>query len=247
MQGRSFLQNAKNIVSYVENQMGLFTQKEEKMEGHINIKIATSTAMPLLWIVDAIKEFMLAFPKMRVSILGSEREANLFLREADVLLRAHSIANEDYVELPLTDYQMNLYASEEYINKFGLPKDFEDLIQHYIISFGENRSYLYAEMNWHLMLLPSNFQPQFNTNSVAAILKAVQSGIGIGSLSQKEVASSKTKLIRILENKLSGPTFHLNFCFHKSTTIPKSIQVLYKYLRDYFGEGKQIKEKRFFG
>jgi len=245
MQGQAFLQHAKNIVSYAENQMDLFSQKEENMEGHI--KIATSTAMPSLWIVDAIKEFMTAFPKMRVSILGSDREANLFLREADVLLRPLSIANEDYVELPLTNYNMNLYASEEYINKLGLPKDFEDLKQHHIISFGENRSYPYAEMNWHLMLLPNNFQPQLNINSVAAILTAIQNGIGIGSLSQKESANSKTKLIRILENKLTGPTFHLNFCFHKSTKIPKSIQVLYAYLRNYFGEGEQIQEKRSFG
>ena len=231
-QGQDFLQHAKKIITYSENQLSLFYQKEESIEG--NIKIATTNAIATLWIVDAITKFTKIFPKMQITILGSDKEINLYTREADILIRTLTSPNEDLIELLLTEYHMNLYASEEYVSLHGLPKTPVDLKNHRIIGYGENCPYPYPEINWHLKLLPDNFQPQFNINSGAAILKAVENGIGIGSVSQKGVEISKNKLIRVLENEVTGPTVKVSFCYPKNTEMTKSIQILYDYLRNQF-------------
>lgn len=231
-QGQDFLQHAKNIVTYSENQLSLFHQKEENLEG--NIKIGTTNAIAALWIVDAITKFTKLFPKMQITIVGNDTEINLYTREADVLIRTFTSPNEDLIELLLTEYHMNLYASEEYVNLYGLPKNAIDLKNHRIIGYGENCPYPYPEINWHLKLLPDNFHPQFNINSGGAILKAVENGIGIGSISQKGVEVSKNKLIRVLENEITGPTIKVSFCYPKNTEMTKSIQILYDYLRNQF-------------
>ena len=158
-QGQDFLEHAKNIVTYAENQIDLFNQKEENIESYI--KIATTNAIAALWLVDAITPFTKDFPKMHVTILGSDKEINLHSREADVLIRTFTAPNEELIELLLTTYNMNLYASEEYVRQYGLPKNPDDLKNHRIIGYGENCPYPYAEINWHLKFLPDNFSTPF--------------------------------------------------------------------------------------
>ena len=41
-----------------------------------------------------------------------------------------------------------MYASPDYLKKFGQPKSMEDLNDHRLISFGENHPNYLRDMNW---------------------------------------------------------------------------------------------------
>ena len=94
-----------------------------------------------------------------------------------------------------------LYASAEYLEKYGEPQTVEDLKQHRMIAFGHPEVHPYADINWILKLgMPEGklHEPIFTSNSVECMIEAAKKGLGIVGSYQEMKIVKESKLKNIL-------------------------------------------------
>ena len=73
---------------------------------------------------------------MRVELILTNEELDLAMREADVAIRLRRPAQPDLIQRRLFTVHFHVYASTDYIKRFGEPKTLEDLDNHRLVSFG---------------------------------------------------------------------------------------------------------------
>ena len=123
------------------------------------------------------------------------------------------------------------YASADYLKKYGIPQRPEELDKHRIIIYGSDSRPPIRNVNW---LLESGArpgferQPIFAVNNLYAILKALQSGLGIASLPDF-MEQETSGLVRVLPDMLGGE-FEAFFVYPEELRTSKRISVFRDFL-----------------
>jgi len=232
MKARNFFSYANEILNFTDKKLSEY--EEDKKSIASSITIATTTAIAALWLTEALTGFIKNFPEVQITVKSSDESFDLFTREADLSIYAIENMRKGLKSLELTNYHMNLYASESYLNKRGIPQAIEDLAHHTIISYGNDVHFPFKQVNWHLQYLPDGKEPNICINSGVGIFQLVEKGVGIGSVSQTAAERSPIKLIRILPDLLDGPNIPIGLCFPESRANSKTIKTLYEYLKGKF-------------
>ncbi len=222
--GRSFLPHAKKIIDTIESE--ILTFQEDIQGGKGVLTIGTTQAIGGVWMTDFLNIFLEEHPEISVVIKAADFPFNLLTREVDVSIDAVDVENKDMVKIEISDYTMSLYASQSYIDKHGFPKTKEELADHSIIAFSEGLSKPYELINWHLSLLPQDYEPRVSINSGLAIRTFVELGKGIGSVSQIGAKYAKEKLVKILPQIAKGPSLKIFLRYPKSREASKKIKAL---------------------
>ena len=126
---------------------------------------------------------------------------------------------------------LNIYAAPGYLKRHTIPKVPEDLDQHRIIVYGNDTRPPVEDMDWLLIAGTRKDKPRrpiLKVNSVYAILRAVQSGLGLASLPEFMV-SEGTSLVRVLP-ELQGPRIDAYFVYPEELRNSKRIQVFRDFL-----------------
>lgn len=228
-EGEKFFAYANEILNFTDKK--LWEYEEDKKSIASSITIATTHAIAALWLTEAIAEFNAAYPHVQVMVKASDESFDLFTRDADVSISTLDNLKKGLKILELTNYQMNLYASEAYLKRRGVPKTIEELKDHTIIGFGKDVPFPYKEVNWHLKHLPEEKEINIFINSGVAIYQLVEKGVGIGSVSHKAVSTCPTKLVRVLSDLFEGPSIPIGFCFPESRSSSKTINALYECIK----------------
>ncbi|MBX9804205.1 MAG: LysR family transcriptional regulator [Alphaproteobacteria bacterium] len=229
-EGEKFYSYANDILNFTDQKL-LEYEEDTKSIGK-SITIATTNSIAALWLTEALTEFNAAYPEVQIAVKASDESFDLLSRDADVSISTLESIKKGLKVIELTNYQMNLYASESYIKRKGMPKTIEELRSHTIIGFGNDVPFPYKDVNWHLKYLPEGKQANICINSGVAIYQLVENGVGIGSISQKAVSISPVRLIRILPDLLDGPNIPIGFCFPETRASSKTINILYEYIKD---------------
>jgi DNA-binding transcriptional LysR family regulator len=107
------------------------------------------------------------------------------MREADVAIRPFPSTQPDLVQRQLVIFHHSVYASNAYLQQFGVPQKPEDLAQHRLIGFSEEGRLPFSKVNWLLEAGVAQdaprHKPAFRVNSLMAMLRAVESGVGIAA------------------------------------------------------------------
>lgn len=227
--GYIFYQYSKSILRLAESAINSLDDDFNKITGTLNI--STTHAIAALWIIDDIAEFIKQYPEINVNIIGSDHSIEK-TAHYDIAIRPKiddpfNLLKQDL----LTTQEMHLYASEEYVAKFGAPSSPNDLKLHRLIAYGERVDYPYNEINWHLYLTGSKIKAFFSVNSGPAILKSVENGIGIASISNVGMNISRVPLVRILP-ELCGPIIHWYFIVDKITAESKKVKIFHDYIKN---------------
>ncbi|SMY06221.1 LysR family transcriptional regulator [Flavimaricola marinus] len=116
---------------------------------------------------------------LTIKYLNSERLFRLEYGEAHVAVRTGPVPEQpDNVVQPLMQMQSHLVASQSYIERHGMPKDTDDLVNHYFV--GVDPTVSRAPFNsWLEKIVPSE-RITFRTDDTNAMFEAVMHGAGIG-------------------------------------------------------------------
>jgi DNA-binding transcriptional LysR family regulator len=138
---------------------------------------------PLL--CPVLVEFQQAHPDISVRFLTGERLYRLEYGEAHVAIRAGAIPEQpDNVVQPFSKLRMAMVAADSYVDRFGLPKDESDLVNHWFVGHDDPDSR--APFNrWLLTKVPRS-RLIFTTMDNQSMRDAVLAGAGIGFLPMLE-------------------------------------------------------------
>ena len=206
----------------------ILRDQQETAQG--DLIVTAPLAFGSTWLVPRLDKFVRANPDLRLDIRLDDREYDLLKLEAECALRLWPADKADLIQRKLTNLTMNLYASPEYLKRHGVPTTPEDLDDHVIISYGDQRSPM-QEVNWAQRIGRDDKpprRPSFRVNNVFAMLRAVEAGIGIADV-PNYMAATVPNLIKILDNH-EGPSFELYFIYPSDLRRSKRIATFRDFL-----------------
>jgi DNA-binding transcriptional LysR family regulator len=119
------------------------------------------------------------------------------MREADVAIRMKEPSQADLIRKRLMSVKMRLYATHEYIEKFGEPKALPELKGHRLICQNTSSAQVAASSGFVQHLATYDPKMSLTVNNYFGVLQAVLSGLGVGVLPDY-VTQDFPNLVRVL-------------------------------------------------
>ncbi|ADZ69683.1 LysR family transcriptional regulator [Polymorphum gilvum] len=213
-QGELLYRTAREVLMKLEAVRTRLTDTREKPSGVL--RVTTTVGLGSTWLTSRINEFIDLYPEMELRLIFDDDELDLSMREADAAIRLRQPTQPDLIQRKLFTVHFHLYASPQYLQRYGTPKSIEDLDEHRIVTFGEHAPVYLRDMNWLETAGRSPADPRrcvLRVNNVVAIKRAVQRGVGIAILPDYiiENDSALVPLLAELEDKI--PSFDTYFVY----------------------------------
>jgi DNA-binding transcriptional LysR family regulator len=235
-QGDVLFRTAREVFAKLAMTEAMLSESKDRPKGPL--KVTTTVAFGSAWLVPRVREFLELYPEIELSFIVDDTELDLSMREADVAIRMSPPRQPDLVQRHLMTVRNPIYASREYLKKHGTPQKAEDLEKHKIIVYGADGHPPVRFVNWLREAGTGNreIQPILAVNNLYAIVRAVESGLGIASMPdfmERETA----ELVRILP-ELQGPEVEAYFVYPEELRTSKRIAVFRDFLLRKVAEGR---------
>ncbi|MFN8830640.1 MAG: LysR family transcriptional regulator [Labrys sp. (in: a-proteobacteria)] len=228
-QGEMLFRTTQEVMLKLEAARTALTDSRERPNGEL--RVTTTVGLGANWLTPRIGEFLDLYPDIRLKLILTEEELDLTMREADVAVRLRQPDQGDLIQRRLFTVHFHVYASPDYIKRFGEPRTIEDIERHRIISFGGPAGSFMREMNW-LNLIDRDArdarEPIFEVNSIAAMKIAVEKGVGIAVLPDYLVGRD-SPLVQVLTHA-EMPAFDTYFVYPEEMKSLARIQVFRDFL-----------------
>jgi DNA-binding transcriptional LysR family regulator len=183
-QGEMLHHTARDVFMKLEAARAKLTDSKERPNGEL--KVSTSPGIGLHWLTPRLGEFIDLYPDIQITLITSDEELDLAMREADVAIRLRQPTQPDLIQRKLFSVRFHAYASPEYLKRFGTPKTLEDLDNHRVLLLGGSVVPNYFENRRWLMEVARNGRgpraPILAINNILGIQRACQRGIGVALL-----------------------------------------------------------------
>jgi DNA-binding transcriptional LysR family regulator len=222
-QGEVLYRTAHEVHTKLASAKTRLTDSREKPTGEL--RITTTIGLGTIWLTPRIAEFIELYPQISVVLLLDDRELDLAMREADVAIRLRRPVQPDLIQRKLFTVHHHVYASAEYVRRYGMPTTLEDLDRHTIITFGTAPGYL-SDVNWLESAGRSNGskrRPALKVNNVYGQRRAVETGLGIASLPDY-IVSKDSGLVQV-ELPVNMPQFDTYFVYPEELKDSKRVAV----------------------
>ena len=227
-QGEMLYRTAHEVFTKLTAAQTRLMDSKEKPSGEL--RITTTVGLGSVWLTPRLREFTELFPDIQVILLLDDRELDLSMREADVAIRLRRPTQPDLIQRKLFTVHHHIYASIDYVKKYGIPKSVEDLDKHKILTFGQAPTYL-TTVNWLESVGRPDGDPRpvaLRVNNAYGMRRAVQSGIGIASLADYVVAADSS-LVQI-DLPVDTPEFDTYFVYPEELKDTKRVTVFRDFL-----------------
>jgi DNA-binding transcriptional LysR family regulator len=164
--------------------------EDQKLEGVV--RLTATEMLTTRFIAPQLRRFRERYPEIQLELQCTNLDVNLARREADIALRLARPTQEDLIIKRLSFIHLGLYASLEYVDRFGLPN--ESLAGHQMILFANTRPFR-RENDWAEARM-DGAHVALRSDSVSATYSATVAGTGIGLLPCL-VADHDRHLVRI--------------------------------------------------
>jgi DNA-binding transcriptional LysR family regulator len=202
------------------------------------LKITSSHGIGAYWLLPRLKEFSKEYPEVEIHLLMDDHELDLSQREADLAVRMRAPVQADLIQRKLFTVHYHMYASKEFLDSQGAPKNLEDICNFPVVVYGETAAPEIKEINWLL----EHYKKHFKTgckgsitriNNITGILQAVEVGLGIGVLPDY-VAIGHPDLIRVLP-EVPAPSFDVHLVYADALRQSKRVAAF----RDFLVKGSK--------
>lgn len=212
--------------------------EEESKEPKGTLKVASTVALASIWLVELVPIFLEFYPQIHLDIIGHDEGLDMKMREADVSIRPFIENQPDLIQKYLFSCSLQLYASPEYIEKFGEPAHVKELDYHRIITFGESAVRPYNDIDWPLRIGSNEGdvrKPYISINSSHGAANLAAKGLGIVALSKEYPNIDKINLVPILTS-VAGPVIDLFYVYPESLKNSKRVKVFGDFLSSHIPE-----------
>lgn len=204
-QGELLQKAAKDIFGKLSMIEGQLLDSRQLPEGPL--RITTTEFIGSTWLAPRLRDLRLMHPDIQLTMLLDDRILNLGMREADAAIRLYKPEQPDLVQRQLATIHFHIYASRDYIERNGKPKDVKDLRHHTLIGYPEGAPAPFADQNWLFQTAgidPDDTNNLLMMNSLYAIHRAVEGGAGLAMLPDYLIADSHGGLERVLPDVTSA-------------------------------------------
>ena len=229
-QGEVLYRTAHEVFGKLAITQALLSESKDRPRGPL--KITTTVAFGSTWLAPRMNEFLEIYPEIEVHLILSDKNLDLGMREADIAIRLTPPTQAELIQRHLFTVHMHIYASPAYIKRHGMPITPEDLDDHRIVVYGHDTSPPVPDVNWPLRVGRKKKElrtPAMTVNNVYAVMRAVQSGAGLGALPGYMSSQDGNELVRVLP-EVDGPQIDAFFVYPEELRASKRITVFRDFL-----------------
>ncbi|MBY0573240.1 MAG: LysR family transcriptional regulator [Undibacterium sp.] len=195
---RPFAQNLKDTTAALERAIAA-----EAHEVRGTVRITASDVIGIEVLPAILAELKQAHPDLRIELVLSNKSQDLLSRDADIAVRMVAPKQDVLLSKRVGDISLGLYAHRSYLEKYGTPKDTDDLTSHSLIGFDTMLPYMRVLQEKFPFIQREKFSLRVDNN--IAQLAAIRAGFGIG-ICQDLLAKRNPDLLHILPS-----AFRINF------------------------------------
>ncbi len=228
-QGETLYRTAHEIFSKV--QMAEAMLAEDKTRPSWPLTVTATNGFSIVWLTPRMVEFQKLYPEIEMTLIAEDRELDLSMREADLAIRMRAPTQPDLVQRRLMTVHIHAYASPAYLEEHGTPVDAADLDDHRMIVYSDGPLSRVTMPNWLLRAGENPDKPRRPTlkvNNILAMLRAVESGLGIAALPDY-IVRDHSNAERVLPD-LEGPPIETYFVYPEELRHSKRIAVFRDFL-----------------
>lgn len=160
-----------------------------------NVSITATNFMATYAIPPVLKQLREIAPGIEVEIIASSEVRNLMRREADIAIRHARPDQSELIAKQVNQTSANIYATPEFLEQSGHPKEPVDLEHLDFIGFENPERLLPVLHERNIPVTRKNFK--YVSASGSVFLELVRAGLGIGLMS-KEMAETGPGLVQVL-------------------------------------------------
>jgi DNA-binding transcriptional LysR family regulator len=182
-QGELLYRTAHDVFMKLESARAKLTDSRERPHG--DLRVTTTVGIGVHWLTPRLGEFLDLYPDIHITLITTEEELDLAMREADVAIRLRQPTQPDLIQRKIFSVRFHAYASPEYLKRYGTPGTLEELDTHHLLLLGGHVPTYLQSTRW-LVEVARNGKgprtPHLTINNILGILRACQRGIGIAML-----------------------------------------------------------------
>ena len=197
-QGETLFRTVQDVAQKLEAARSRLADSRERPRGEL--RITTTVGVGTNWLTPRLGEFLELYPEIKVSVILSDDELDIGMREADMAIRVREPVQPDLIRRRLFTMHFHAYASPAYLKRHGQPGTLADLDRHRILVYGAAAGNYLNNINSLAFAGRDVKNPRpiaLTINNITAVRNAVESGVGIAVLPDY-IVGSDSDLVRIL-------------------------------------------------
>lgn len=234
-EGCLFWQHAQRIQQELDLAVCSIQTSAKKPKGRIRISAAPYFGRHYL--TPILMKFLINFSDIKIDLILDDQPLDPIKFQLDLIIRSSGILENSkptdsnlQMKILLKD-KICLYASSDYIAKYGAPENPDELLRHTTIRYADCKiksdedKWFYNQNNF------VNLTPSFKVNDIGSALTASIAGFGIGKFNSLVVkdALEQKQLIPILKNYDWG-TYCLYVLYPQQKTLPMRTRLLLDFI-----------------
>ena len=211
-QGEILFEAADEMASKLGFATSRLTESKQAPAGPL--RVTTTVGLGSAWLAVRLERFLDKYPDIEVELILSNDELDIAMREADCAVRLRQPQQPDLIQRRLFTVHFHVYASPQYLERFGTPETPEDLNDHRIVVWGEEAPGYLRDVNWLLFVGLQGGESRraaLKINSLLAIKRAVERHAGLAVLPDYSIAE-ETPLVRVM-SEMTMPSFDTYFAY----------------------------------
>lgn len=200
-QGELLFDATRAMIKRLDAATARIKDSEEEVFGEL--RVTTTIGFGTLWLAPRLARLYEKYPDLKIDLMLEERVLDLPMREADVAIRMKEPSQADLIRKRLMTVNMRLYATQEYLDKRGTPKNLDDLANHRLICQNVRSTQVGAAASMVNALMSHEIDSLLTVNNYFGVLQATLNNLGIGVL-PNYVANDFPNLVPLLAEADSG-------------------------------------------
>ncbi len=178
-EGKSILPATREIENQILDIQRNMLGSDERLNG--TVRISVTDGLAAYWMTPAVTAFHDRHPEVLVEFNCSTEPADAAKMETELSIRFQKSQEADLIAVKLGTLHFVPWASTGYLERHGLPRNPEDLLDHRLL---DHSAYYHDDgdwSNWFALARAANVI-RYRCNSSAAMLSAIKNSAGIGLL-----------------------------------------------------------------
>lgn len=203
--GQRYLEDARRILEQVDAAETAATGINSIPQGPITV--TAPVLFGRMFVIPGIVEYLKRYPGTEVSAQFLDRNVNLLEEGIDVGVRIGELPDSSMRALRVGSVRVVLCASPNYLERYGMPQQPDDLLEHSIISSSAGNNAVAWRFDSHSGARDHRIKPILNVNSNDSAIEAAVSGLGITRVLSYQAAPQLAagKLQIVLSDHESAP------------------------------------------
>lgn len=230
-EGLAFYHTCSNSLDEINKIASDIVDYNSSMVGNINVS-SLGGVFGEEYVAKALAEFSLLYPNVNVDLSFDSRHVDLINEQYDVVIRAGELVDSQLVARQLMMMDTGLFASPDYLNRYGLVKNPDELDNHRCITGPITKWKFY---NCEGENKEVSVDSVMNCNNSRVLRQYALDGVGIIRLPYlyiKQDAQDNKLLPAITGWEISS--IPINLLYNKHSYQPERLRVFIKFICEWF-------------